>query len=161
MTYDPYTVVVRACIDAVRFSNIFPHYRNVLRPYLTSNRKDASFMPLEITTACMIATFWTNQIRFAREKMALEQIIISLKYEDILSRPKESITQFFKRLGIDTIHTDRAVASLSRDSQRGTPISRENIGDSALRFMSETDRTNCDAILTKSSLPRLGEDVIL
>ena len=71
---------------------------------------------------------------------------------------QESITQLFERLGIDTIHTDRAVASLSRDSQRGSPLSRANIGDSSFRFMSETDRINCDVILSKKGLPPMGED---
>ena len=161
MAHEPYLVVLRTCTDAVWFSNIFPYFRYVLRFYFTSNRKDAQGMPVEIKTICMAATSWASHILYARERMVLEQITFSLKYEDILSRPKEVIMQIFERLGIDIIHTDRAVASLSRDSQRGSPLSRENIGDSSLRFMSETDRINCDAILTKRSLPRMSEDITL
>ena len=161
MAFEPYLVVIRACIDAVWFSNIFPFYRNVLRLHFTSKRKDGLDMPLELTTICMIATFWANQMLFARKMLALDQINVSLKYEHILSRPKESITQIFERLGIDTIHTHCAVASLSRDSQRGSPLSRDKIGGSSFRFMSETDKTDCDVILTQRNLPRMGEDFTL
>ena len=63
---EPYLVVIRTCIDAVWFSNLFPFYRNVLRLHFTSERKDALNVPLELTTICMIATFWANQILFVR-----------------------------------------------------------------------------------------------
>ena len=158
LTHDPYVVVMRSCMDAVWFSSIFPYYRNALRIYFTSKREDEPYMPLEIPSTSMIATAWANQVLYAREKMTLNQIIFSLKYEEIVSRPKESITYMFDRLEIDLKHTDNAVSSLYRDSQRGSPLSRERIGDAALRFMTESDRLNCDAILSKKQLPRMGED---
>ena len=156
--HEPYLVVIRTCIDAVWFSNIFPFYRNVIKLHFTSERKDALNVPLELTTICMIATFWANQILFVRKNAALDQTILLIKYEDIKSGPKESIEQIFERLGIDSSHTNHAVSSLSRDSQRGSPISRENIGGSSFHFMSENDRINCDVILTERNLSRLGED---
>ena len=158
MAYESYLVVICACIDAVWFSNRFPFYRNFLRLYFTSERKYSLEMPLELTTICMIATFWANQMLFVRKTLALGQTILLVKYEDIKSRPKESIEHIFKCLGIDASQTDRAVRSLSRDSQRGSPLSRENIGGSSFRFMSENDRINCDVILTEINLPRMGED---
>ena len=158
MAYESYLVVICTCIDAVWFSNIFPFYRNFLRLHFTSERKYSLDMPLELTTICMIASFWANQMLFVRQTLALGQTVLLIKYEDIKSRPKESIEQIFKRLGIDSSHTDRAVRSLSRDSQRGSPLGRENIGCSSFRFMSENDRINCDVILTERNLLRMGED---
>ena len=158
MTFEPFAVVVRTCIDAVWFSNIFPFYRNFLRLHFTSERKYSLDMPLELTTICIIATFWANQMLFVRKYLALDQTILLIKYEDIKSRPKKSIEQIFERLGIDSSHTNRAVSALSRDSQRGSPLSRDNIGGSSSRFISENDRINCDVILTERNLPRMGED---
>ena len=153
----PFLAVIRTCIDAVWFSNIFPGFRNALRLY-TSERKYSPDMPLERTTVCILAIWWANQMLFVRKTLALGQTILLIKYEDIKSRPKESIEQIFDRLEIDSSHTNRAVNSLSRDSQRDLPISRDNIGDSSFRFITENDRINCDVILTERNLPRMGED---
>ena len=153
----PFLAVIRTCIDAVWFSNIFPSFRNAIRLY-TSERKYSPDMPLERTTVCILAIWWANQMLFVRKTLALGQTILLIKYEDIKSRPKESIEQIFERLGIDSSHTNRAVNTLSRDSQRGLPLSRANIGDSSFRFISENDRINCDVILTERNLPRMGED---
>ena len=157
MSSEPFRAVQCTLIDAIWFSNIFPGFRNALRLY-TSERKYSPDMPLELTTVCILATWWANQMLFVRKTLALGQTILLIKYEDIKSRPKESIEQIFERLGIDLSHTNRAVNSLSRDSQRDLPISRENIGGSSFRFISENDRINCDVILTERNLPRMGED---
>ena len=65
MPFEPYLVVIRACLDAVWVSNIFPFYRNVLRLHFTSKPKIG-------TTICMIAMFWANQMLFARKMVALD-----------------------------------------------------------------------------------------
>ena len=68
------------------------------------------------------------------------------------------VKRLFECSGVDTKHVERAVATLSRDSQRGSDISRAKIGDASYRYISEIDRINCDAILTQFNLPRLVED---
>ena len=66
--------------------------------------------------------------------------------------------QLFERSGVDTRHVERAIATLSRDSQRNTCMSRANLYDASHCNISELDRIKCDAILKQYNLPPLGED---
>ena len=158
MAYDPYTVVVRACVDAVWFSNLCPYFRNVLVYHLLSKMKDAPEIPPDSTTACVMTYIWVNQILIVRDVMARNQSILPVKYEDIVSRPKETVKQIFERLGVHATHANRAVASLSRDSQRGSDLSRDRIGGMSNRFISTLDRMKANDILFKYNLPRMDED---
>ena len=83
---------------------------------------------------------------------------MSVKYDDILSQHTKVVKQLFEHSDVDTSHVERAVATLSRDSQRGSDVSRANLGDASHRYNSETDRIKCNAILSQFNLPRLNED---
>ena len=152
LSYDPFPTILRLCTDAEWFSNIFPYIRNILREYLKSD------LPANATTACVFTHMWAHQIYLARNAMLRGQTIMPMKYEDMLSQPTKIVEQLFEHSGIDTGYVVSAVATLSRGSQRGSVISRENLADTSHRYLSEKDRIKCDAILTQFNLPRLGED---
>ena len=158
MTYDPFAVVVRMCTDVEWFSNIIPYYRNVLRYYFIPRMKTAWELPMNSNTVCVYTYMWANQIQFARDAMARDPNILSVKYESTRSEPTRCVEQLFESSGMDTRFVEGAVATLSRDSQRGSAMSRENLGDSSHRNISEEDIRKCDAILNWFKLPRLGED---
>ena len=152
MSYDPFPVAIRLCTDTEWLSSILPFLRNSLRYYFKSD------LPMNATTACVFAYMWANQIHFARDTMSHDRRIMLVKYEDILSQSTDVVKQLFECSGVDTRHVARAVVTLSRDSQRGSGISRAKIGDATHCYISEIDRIKCDAILTQFNLPRLGED---
>ena len=155
---DPYPFVMRACADAEWFSKVFPYFRNNLLYYLISKRKDLPDVPQDASIACVASYAWANQIRFARDAMSRDHHILPVKYEDILSRPSEALGHIFQVLGIDNAHLDRALSSLSRDSQRGSDLSRDKVRDTSIKCMSTTDKIRSDAILSKYNLPRMGKD---
>ena len=161
MTFDPFAVVIRVCTDAVWFSNILPYFRNILRYYFIPRMKRTSDLSVNATTTCMFAHMWANQILIARDEMSCDRSILPVKYEDILTEPTMVVKQLFERSGVDIRHVERAVATLSRDSQRGSVVSRAKIGDASHRYISETEMIKCDAIFTQCNLPLLGEDIRL
>ena len=158
MAYDPHTVVVRTCVDALWFSNICPYFRDRLVYHFVVKLQDAPELPKDSTTACVMCYSWANQILIACDAMSRDKHILSVKYEDIISRPKETVGQIFDSLGIDLTNVDNATVALLRDSQRGSDVSRDRIGDTSNRFMSSKDKIRSDDILHTYNLPRLGED---
>ena len=158
MSYDPFLVFVRVCTDAHWFSKLLPKLRNIFRYYYIQQMNGISDLPMNSTVACVFAYSWANQILIARDAQSCDRSIQTVKYEDIISQSRKTVTQLFERCGIDTEHVERAVATLSRDSQRGSSVSRAKIGDESHRHITEAERTTCDAILTQCNLPLLGED---
>ena len=154
---EPYPAVCCACANAEWFSNMCPYFRNIHRHYFVLNLKDFHEIPEDTNTACMLAYMWSYYILIAREAMSCDPNILSVKYEDILSRPRETLRQIFQGLQIETIHVDRAVSSLDRDSQGGSVMSRDRLASN--KHMSRVDRTKVDAILSKFNLPPLGQDI--
>ena len=129
--------------------------------YYVQHLKGTSDLRVNATTACVLVYSWANQVQIARGALLSDRIILSVKYEDILSQPTEVVKQLFERSGVDTRHVERAIATLSRDSQRNTCMSRENLFDVSHRYFSEIDRIKCDPILNRYNLPPLGEDFSL
>ena len=147
---DPYPFVLRACTDAGWFSKLVPYFRNTLQHFFISKKKVLIDMPQ--TSASLICYGLVNQILFARDALSKDSTILSVKYEDILTRPREKLRHIFESVGIADEHLDRALTSLERDSQRGTSIGREKVRDTTTQFMSALDRVKCDAILSKYNL---------
>ena len=155
---EPYPAVICACADTDWFSNLCPYFKNFVRYFYVSKITDSPEIPQDSTTTCVFAYMWAYFILFARDAMSRDRGILSVKYEDILARPREAVRQIFEHLQIDTRHVDRAVSSLKRDSQRGSVMSRANLGETSNKCMSTVDRINTDAIFSKFNLPPLGED---
>ena len=101
---------------------------------------------------------WANQILIARDAMSRDRHILPVKYEDLISRPRETVGQIFDSLGINMTYVADAMVSLTRDSQRGTDVSRDRIGETSDRCMSSMDKKRSNDILNTYNLPRLGED---
>ena len=158
MSYDPFLVCVRLCTDAVWFSNILPYMRNICWYYYVQHLKGTSDLRANATVVCVLVYSWANQVQIARGALLSDRIIMSVKYEDILSQPTKVVKQLFERSGVDTRYVERAIATLSRDSQRNTCMSRANLYDASHRNISELDRIKCVAILKQYNLPPLGED---
>ena len=158
MSYDPYLVILRLFTDTVWLSNLFPFWRNIFRYYFMQKMKDTSCLRMDATTACVFTYSWANQILIARDVMSRDRSILSVKYEDILSQSTKVVNKLFEYSGVDTKHIGRALIALSRDSQRGSGVSRANLGDTSYRHLSETDTKQCDAILSQYNLSLLGED---
>ena len=72
---------------------------------------------------------WTNQVRLARDVISRNPNILSVKYEDILSRSRETLRHIFECVGIADIHLDQALESLERDSQFDVSFSRDKSRD--------------------------------
>lgn len=158
IAYDPFLVFVRVCTDAEWFSKLMPYLRNTFRYYYIQQMSGISDLPMNSSVACVFAYSWANQILIARDALLSDSSIQTVKYEDIISQSTKIVKQLFERSGIDTSNVERAVATLSRDSQRGSVISRAKIGDESLRRISEIERVKCDAIFTECNLPSLGKD---
>ena len=158
MVTDPYPVVLRACTDAEWFSKFIPYIRKALQKYFLPKTKALVDVSHNISTAGLACCGWVNQILLARDALSHDLNIMSVKYEDILSRPRGTLCNIFDCVGISDGYIDHALKSLERDSLRGTPISRNKNRDSAIQYMSFLDRVECDAILSKYKLPLMGED---
>ena len=156
--YDPYTVVVRSCVDAVWFSNICPYMRNLLLYHFVSKLKDAKELPKYPTTACLLVYNWANQIKIAYNAISRDPHILPVKYEDIMTTPNEIVEQIFDDVGIDRKYVNVALMSFSRDSQRGSAVSRERVDDASSRFMSRVETIKSNDALHAYNLPSLGED---
>ena len=157
MVQDPQTFVARVFIDLVWFSKIFPYFINFLIYRFEPRLKTVIDVPPNTSTACIFTCNWVNQLLIARETMSRDTSILSVRYEDISTRPTKEVAQIFDRLGIDTKHIDIALSSLCRDSQRGSVLSRDKIEDASNRYISAIDRSRSDAILFKCNLPLMGE----
>ena len=156
--YDPYIFVIRSCTDAVWFSNICPYMKNLLAYHFVSKLKNAKELPKDPTTACIIVYNWGNQIHIAYDAMSRDQHILPVKYEDIIAKPNEIVGKIFNDLGIDISYVANALKTLARDSQRGSTVSRERVGDDSNRFISTMETTKSNDILRAHDLPPLGED---
>ena len=150
---DPFINTICSCANSERLSKIFPYFRKFQRYYVyqISKPKDVQEIPPDANTACLYAYMWIYLIFIARDAMSRDPNILPVKYEDIIARPKEAVTQLFDSLNIDRDHVDRAVTSMERDSQRDTELSRDKLA--SFKHISTVDRIRIDAILSQFNLP--------
>ena len=158
MASDPYPVVMCNCADTEWFSKISPHFRNKQVYYLISKRNDLPDVPYDVPTVCVMSYAWASQMNYVRDAKSQGHNILPVKYEDIISRPREMVEQIFEATGVAEIHIDRALSSLGRDSQRGSMLSQNKIREAANFSLSTMDRKKVDAILSSYNLPPMGED---
>ena len=157
MASDPYPVVLRSCTDSEWFSNFVTYFRNFLVNYFVSKRKTFVDVPHNVSAAGVLCYGMANYILLARDAISKDPKILPIKYEDILSLPRETLSNIFDHAGIlgEPLHS--ALACLERDSQRGSPVGRDKVKETTALRMSLLDRVKCDAILSKYNLPRMGE----
>ena len=160
LTSLPYGLVLRSCSDNEILSTILPIFRKMLRFQIGTKRKKAQEVPLNVNTIGILTYLWAEQIKVAKDAITLNQNILPVRYEDIVSKPMETIRLIFENTGVDLKHLSEAVSSLSKDSQRGTVLSRSRIRSQG-RNIALADRIKADAILTIYNLPLMGKELIL
>ena len=156
MVQDPEYDVTRFLVDLVWFSKLFPYFKDLLIYRFATSVKTVADVPQNKTTACIFTWNWANQVLIAREAMTRDKSILSVRYEDILTRTMDEVERIFSRLGIQSNYVDRTIAALGRDSQRGSVLSRDKLEDYSNRSLSAIDRSRCDDILLKNNLPPTG-----
>ena len=104
----------------------------------------------------MLIYMWIKYILIGRDALSRDQNILAVKYEDLVSNKFETCRMIFEKFGIDVKHLNVALSAFSKDSQRGTVVSRDRMGSRTP--VSDFDKIKCDAILSSFSLPQLGDD---
>ena len=157
---EPFIFVMKSCSNTDLFSKICPYFRNLERYYYTSilSNFKSVHLPVDANTACVFAYMWSLCMLIAQEGISHDPTILTVKYEAVLERPTEIVGQLFNSLDIDTIHVDKAISSMERDSQRDSAVSRNKVHVSPSKFLSSADRIRVDSFFAKFSLPLLGED---
>ena len=156
MQCEPFLVVMNSCANADWFSKLCSYFRHLERYYFISKPKYFDKIPDDANTACMFAYMWSYFILIARDAMSRDPKLLTVKYDDIIERPKETVKQLFNILDIDVIHLDNAVSSMEHDSQRKSVLSRDRLA--ASKFISTVDKIRIDSILSKFKLPILDKD---
>ena len=154
----PYGLVLRSGSDNEILSTILPIFRKMLRHHVGTKRKGSPEVMLNVNTIGVLTYLWAEQIKVAQDAISRDQNILSVRYEDIVSRPTETIRMIFENTGIDLKHLRKAVSSLSKDSQRGVMSRSQKTQE---RKLALADRVNADAILASYNLPRTGREFIL
>jgi hypothetical protein len=75
-------------------------------------------------------------------------------YEDLVSKPEETIGAVFDVCGISKQLIPEAVTALHRDSQAGTPLSRDKMLQVKNLELSELDRKKLNELARKMELPQ-------
>ena len=58
---------------------------------------------------------WANFMILARHAISCDPHILPLRYEDIVSHPRCTLTDVFQKLKLDLNHMDTALSALNRD----------------------------------------------
>ena len=156
----PYGLVLRSCSNNEILSTVLPVFRQMLRFHIGTKRKGAQEVPLNVNPIGILTYLWAEQIKVAQDAISRNQNILPVRYEDIVSKPVETIRLIFENKGIDLKYLSKAVSSLSKDSQRETVLSRSRIGNQG-RNIALADRIKADAILASYNLPLMGKELVL
>ena len=116
-----------------------------------SKRKTFVDVPHDVSSVGVVCCGWFNQVLLARDAISRDPNILSVKYEDILSRSRMTLRYIFECVSIAEIHLDKALESLERDSQFGVSFSRDKSRDKSALHTSVLDKVKCDVILSKYS----------
>ena len=115
---------------------------------------------VQLPSAMSFAVFiWALMCRHYQRLRQQGIGINAVKYENLVTRPEESIRAILKYCELP--EELAVVGVLSKDSQRGSPISRENLSKVSSNGFTGTDDVCCDAICEHMQLPRLSERCLL
>ena len=160
MGVTPYGTLLRACADNEMLLFLVPFFRKQFRFEIQCKLKTVPEIPLTNTYE-QIVHMWANFMVLARDALSRDPNILPLRYEDIVSNPRETIKKIFQTLGLDLKHMDRAITALNRDSQRGSAISGKELRNDPRRQISVANRIIADSILSSYNLPLMGEKFTL
>ena len=80
---------------------------------------------------------WLSAVHGYSDARALDVPMLAVRYEDLLADPSRMLATILAYLGLLTSHVDRGLRAFDRDSQAGSPVSRE---ESANRRVDIDDR---------------------
>ena len=75
-------------------------------------------------------------------------------YESLISKPEETLDAVFDVCGISKLFIPEGVTALNRDSQAGTVLSRDKMGQVKNIELSELDRKRLNELVEKMELPK-------
>ena len=154
----PGLVVTRVFVDNETFSAAVPIFRTWLHAVIIFESQESRAVPLKTNTVGMLTYMLANYLLLARDAMSRDKTIMPIKYEDIVSEPLRTCEFIFERMGLDLKDLNGAVAAFSKDSQRGSVLSRSLVGTDPRRRISATDRMMADEILKSYNFPCMGEN---
>ena len=157
----PYMVVLRAFIDSEEVSAVTSAFRKMWEGVVICHLRDYPEFYLNTNTIGIFTRMWVHFVLQAREAIARDTNILPVKFEDILSEPEKTSEIIFQKIGVDSKYLKTAISAFSKDSHRGTVLSRSRIADDPRRRISEADWLIADRILASYRLPRMGESTSL
>ena len=162
MGVTPYGIihVIRTCADNEIISSFVPFFRKQFRFEIQSKLFTLPDIPLTNTFEQLVH-MWANFMILARHAISSDPNILPLRYEDILSKPTETVTKVFRVVGLNLNLVDNALAARKRDSQRGSALSGSLLKNDSRRQISTANRFIADRILSGYNLPRMGERMAL
>ena len=160
MGVTPYGILIRACADNELISSFVPFFREQFRFEIQCKLNTLPDIPLTNTFEQMVH-MWANFVILARHAISCDQHILPLRYEDIVSHPRETVKNVFQTVGLDLKLIDDALTALNRDSQRGSALSGNLLKNDPRRQISVAKRVKADSILSSYNLPLMGEKFTL
>ena len=153
-----YSEFGRICMDT-EFTLAKPHFRKESEKHFIRKPIESHPTKIRYNNATEMFTYmWANYMFVARDAISRDGSILPIKYEDMVSEKVKVCSMIFEKLGIDPIHLSASLTAFDRDSQRGTVVSRNVVGNTPRRVISKENRIKADVILTSYGLPRMGDD---
>jgi hypothetical protein len=85
----------------------------------------------------------------------------AVRYEDLVARPRECCQLILEHCGLPASWVDKAVKGLERDSQRRSPVSKDNIGGLYEPEVTPKVRAELNDLLRGYGLPTLDEECVI
>ena len=155
----PYTDLGRIAFDSDNLSFLKPFFRQQSAIYFLPEFKDYPTKKCRYSnTAECLAYMWALYIIYIRDFMSRDASILPIKYEDLVAEKRKMCEMIFERLDINVRHLNDALRAFDKDSQRGSIVSQNKIGNTPRKKLTVEDRRNADVILSIFKLPPMGDD---
>ena len=152
----PYGLILNYCSNSRTLSIFLPIFKQMLRLHIATGKRGTPEVPLNVNSIGILSYLWAEQIKIARDSLSRDPDILPIRYEDIVSRQTETISILFEKTGIDLMHLNNAVSTLSRDSHRGIVLSQSQ--RKTKPKLDIADRVTIDSILASYNLPAIDSD---
>jgi hypothetical protein len=87
--------------------------------------------------------------------------VVAVRYEDVMARPRETVEKVFRHCNLPLEWVDKGMKGLDVDSQRNTPLSRDNIGGLYEPQLTPDAKKDLSAMLRGYGLPTLDEECLV
>ena len=122
----------------------------------------ASFVKMRIPTKLAFGIIIRCQLVNKYREFRKQGInIAAIRYEDIVNHPLESTEAILVHCGLSKELAKAAITALQQDSQRGSPLSRNNLRNVKAPSLVGKEKVVADAYCDQFGLPRLPDDSIL